>query len=62
MAALQVMAEKQSKNTFTMDEIKQMGRKIGLASGIEGLVSSLNNEGFLLNKGGRVYQLQCVDL
>jgi len=61
LSTLQRYALQQSKNIFTLDEIRQVARALGAGVGIETLVSSLNHEGFLLHKGGKVYQLQSAD-
>lgn len=59
--ALQRTAEVQSKNIFTVDEIKHSIHALGLKSSVDQLIAILNNEGFLLKKGPKVYQLQTTD-
>jgi len=61
ITALQSYAEKQSKNIFTEEEIRQIGSALGLKSIVGSLICALNNEGFLLKKAGNTFQLQIVD-
>jgi len=61
VSTLQTLSVQQCKNIFTVDEIKQIGRALGMSGEMDNLISSLNNEGLLLHKGGRIYQLQSAD-
>jgi len=56
---LQQLAERQSKNIFSFDEIKSTAAEIGFGSDrVSSLIDTLNNEGFLLKKGASVFQLR----
>ncbi|ESO83521.1 hypothetical protein LOTGIDRAFT_207337 [Lottia gigantea] len=62
IAALQRIAEQTYNSIFTVDQIRQIAKDINiLVTDFEGFISSLNNQGFLLKKGQRVYQLQTFD-
>ncbi|GFO02710.1 DNA helicase mcm8-like [Plakobranchus ocellatus] len=59
VSALQRVAEQTYNNLFTMDQMRQISKDIGMRIlDFESFLSSLNNQGFLLKKGPRVYQLQ----
>ena len=61
MKALQDFAQRQSKNIFGVDEIKAIAAALGCRDKCDALIATLNNEGFLLKKGGKTYQLQTID-
>ncbi|ODN04355.1 DNA helicase MCM8 [Orchesella cincta] len=58
---LQQQAVRQSKNIFTVDEIKSVAVGLGLLNDINSIIATLNNAGFLLKKGSKTYQLQTAD-
>ncbi|XP_076463609.1 DNA helicase MCM8-like [Babylonia areolata] len=59
VAALQRVAEQTYNSIFTVQQMRQIAKDIGLhILDFEGFISSLNNQGFLLKKGAKVYQLQ----
>ncbi|XP_005096787.1 DNA helicase MCM8 [Aplysia californica] len=59
VSALQRAAEQTYNNIFTIQQIRQLSKDIGMhIPDFEGFISSLNNQGFLLKKGPKVYQLQ----
>jgi DNA helicase MCM8 len=59
-SAIERKAESLQKNIFTVDEIKAIAVAMGVESGLERLIDVLNNDGFLIKKGPRVYQFMCV--
>jgi len=61
VSSLQKLADQQSKNIFTINEIKSTIQKAGFKASPESLVSLLNNEGYLLKKGGNTYKLTVSD-
>lgn len=62
VGALQKVSERTYNSIFTIQQMRQIAQEIGLQVGdFEGFVSSLNNQGFLLKKGPKVYQLQTTD-
>ncbi|XP_059176311.1 DNA helicase MCM8-like [Physella acuta] len=59
VSALQRVAEQTYNNIFTVQQMRQLSKDIGMnIPDFEGFVLSLNNQGFLLKKGPKVYQLQ----
>ncbi|XP_071080734.1 DNA helicase MCM8-like [Haliotis cracherodii] len=59
VAALQKVAEQTYNSIFTVQQMRQIAKDLGLhVADFEGFVASLNNQGFLLKKGAKVYQLQ----
>lgn len=59
VAALQKMAEQTYNSIFTVQQMRQIAKDIGLqVMDFEGFINSLNNQGFLLKKGPKVFQLQ----
>lgn len=60
---LQRSAEAQKKNTFTVDEMKSLAAmsKISVSGSFADFVSSLNNQGFLIKKSPKLYQLLSAD-
>jgi DNA helicase MCM8 len=62
VAALENMAARHHKNSFHLDEMKQIGMNLGLPmSNFNDLISSLNSQGYLLKKSPKVYQLLSAD-
>lgn len=62
VAALQKIAEQTYNSIFTVPQLRQISKDIGLnIMDFEGFISSLNNQGYLLKKGSKVYQLQTAD-
>ncbi|XP_033753343.1 DNA helicase MCM8-like [Pecten maximus] len=62
VAALQKIAEQTYNSIFTIPQLRQISKDIGLnIMDFEGFISSLNNQGYLLKKGAKVYQLQTSD-
>ncbi|XP_074661306.1 DNA helicase MCM8-like [Tubulanus polymorphus] len=59
VALMQTVAERTYNSLFTTQHIRQLTQEANLKiKDLEGLISSLNNQGYLLQKGPRVYQLQ----
>ncbi|XP_055892366.1 DNA helicase MCM8-like [Biomphalaria glabrata] len=59
ISGLQRISEQTYNNIFTLQQMRQVAKDLGLnVPDFEGFVSSLNNQGFLLKKGPKVYQLQ----
>ena len=59
VSALQRTYERNFNALFTVQDLREMASQIGLnVSDFEGFVTSLNNQGYLLKKGPRLYQLQ----
>ncbi|CAL1526212.1 unnamed protein product [Lymnaea stagnalis] len=59
VAALQKVAEQTYNNLFTVQQMRQISKDIGVSiPDFEGFITSLNTQGFLLKKGPKVYQLQ----
>ncbi|XP_025104122.1 DNA helicase MCM8-like [Pomacea canaliculata] len=62
ISALQRVAEQTYNSIFTVQQMWQISKDIGLqVSDFETFVCSLNNQGYLLKKGSKVYQLQTFD-
>ncbi|XP_034041317.1 DNA helicase MCM8 [Thalassophryne amazonica] len=59
--ALHSQAQKTSQKLFDLQTIRSVADRLNIkVLDFEGLVSSLNEQGFLLKKGARLYQLQTV--
>lgn len=62
IGVLQRRAEQTYNSLFTVQEMKQLAQEVGIPTmNFENFLSSLNNQGYLLKKGPKVYQLQTVD-
>ncbi|XP_070576847.1 DNA helicase MCM8-like [Ptychodera flava] len=62
IAVLNRMSEQTYNSLFTVQQMRQIAKEAGIAVGdFEGFISSLNNQGYLLKKGPRMYQLQTSD-
>ncbi|XP_067900466.1 DNA helicase MCM8 isoform X1 [Heterodontus francisci] len=61
VAALNRIAEQTYKTVFEFQQLKQLAREIQIqVSDFEGFIHSLNDQGYLLKKGPRLYQLQTI--
>lgn len=61
IAGLQRRAQMENKNTFTVDEMKEVCRLLDLAvPDFFSFISIINMQGFLLKKSASVYQLVTV--
>ncbi|XP_056148011.1 DNA helicase MCM8 [Lampris incognitus] len=59
--ALHAHAQKTNQKVFDLQQLRSLAEKLNIqVLDFEGLVSSLNEQGFLLKKGARLYQLQTV--
>ncbi|KAI8477754.1 DNA replication licensing factor mcm8, partial [Branchiostoma belcheri] len=59
VAALNRVAEQTYNNIFTVQQMREIAQNCDVkVPDFEGFIASLNNQGFLLKKGSRVYQLQ----
>ena len=59
IAELNRIADTTFNSLFSVPQMKDIARKMGLqVSSLDDLLSSLNNQGYLLKKGPRMYQLQ----
>ena len=59
IAELNRIADATFNSLFSVPQMKDIARKMGLqVSSLDDLISSLNNQGYLLKKGPRMYQLQ----
>ncbi|KAL5006467.1 hypothetical protein ScPMuIL_015273 [Solemya velum] len=59
IAALQKISDQTYNSIFTVQQMKDIARDINITVvDFEGFVSSLNNQGFLLKKGPKIFQLQ----
>ncbi|XP_076114313.1 DNA helicase MCM8-like isoform X2 [Mytilus galloprovincialis] len=62
IAGLQKVAEQTYNSIFTVQQMRQIAKDCGVqVLDFEGFIGSLNNQGFLLKKGPKVYQLQTSD-
>ncbi|CAH1792022.1 unnamed protein product [Owenia fusiformis] len=62
IAVLQRVSEQTYNSLFTVQQMRQIAQEANIqVRAFEEFVSSLNNQGFLLKKGPRVYQLQTAD-
>jgi DNA helicase MCM8 len=57
MAVLNRKAYETGKKNFTMDQIEKFAYDINIREGVRELVDRVNNQGYLINKGGGVYQI-----
>ncbi|KAA0711641.1 DNA helicase MCM8 [Triplophysa tibetana] len=61
ITALNKLAERQQKTMFEIQELRQLAKDLQIqVVDFEGFVSSLNEQGYLLKKAHRTYQLQTV--
>ena len=59
VAELNRIAGETYNSLFTLQQLRGIAGDMGLRiDGFEDFVDSLNNQGYLLKKGARVYQLQ----
>ena len=60
---LQRQADVQKKNQFTVDEMKTLATmaNISVAGSFADFIASLNNQGFLIKKSQKTYQLLSAD-
>ncbi|PSN44603.1 DNA helicase MCM8 [Blattella germanica] len=62
ISALQHRADAQSRSIFSVDELKEIAKLARIEVGdFFGFLSALNNQGFLLKKASKLYQLLTVD-
>ncbi|XP_052226288.1 DNA helicase MCM8-like isoform X2 [Dreissena polymorpha] len=62
IAALQKISDQTYNSIFTIQQMQQIAKDMGMTIPDFGsFISSLNNQGFLLKKGPKVYQLQTAD-
>jgi len=58
VAELQNIVERTFNNLFTTQQLYQLGKDLGVGvKNFDDFIDSLNNQGFLLKKGNRVYKL-----
>lgn len=57
---LQKQAEKETISLFTTEDLKRLAEQAGL-HGHYDIINALNLQGYLLQKGNNLYQLQSVD-
>ncbi|XP_066280875.1 DNA helicase MCM8-like [Branchiostoma lanceolatum] len=63
VAALNRVAERTYNNIFTVQQMREIAQNCDVkVPDFEGFIASLNNQGYLLKKGSRVYQLQTAGL
>ncbi|KAG8430836.1 hypothetical protein GDO86_019917 [Hymenochirus boettgeri] len=61
VSALNRIAERTYNNLFEFQQLRQIAKEVQIqVSDFESFVGSLNDQGFLLKKGPRVYQLQTM--
>ncbi|KAM9315778.1 DNA helicase MCM8 [Gastrophryne carolinensis] len=61
VSALNTIAEQTYNNLFEYQQLRQIAKELQIqVSDFEGFVGSLNDQGYLLKKGPRVYQLQTI--
>ncbi|PAA84465.1 hypothetical protein BOX15_Mlig027573g2, partial [Macrostomum lignano] len=58
---LQRAAEQRQNRLFSSEELMQHVRSLGVSTDATALLQALNSQGFLLQKGPRLYQLQSYD-
>ena len=60
---LQRQADVQKKNQFTVDEMKTLAAmaNISVAGSFADFIASLNNQGFMIKKSQKMYQLLSAD-
>ncbi|KAJ9579973.1 hypothetical protein L9F63_004356 [Diploptera punctata] len=62
ISALQRRAEVQTRSVFSVDELKEVARQANIdVTDFVGFLSALNNQGYLLKKASKLYQLLTVD-
>jgi len=60
--ALQRQADRLQKNVFTVDEMKTIAKMVNISvPNFMDFVFSLNNQGFLIKKSAKIYQLMTAD-
>uniref|UniRef100_A0AAY4CF72 DNA helicase MCM8 n=1 Tax=Denticeps clupeoides TaxID=299321 RepID=A0AAY4CF72_9TELE len=59
VAALNQIAERTHKNTFEYQQLRQLAVDLNVVD-FESFVSALNEQGYLLKKGHKIYQLQTI--
>jgi DNA helicase MCM8 len=53
------ISDQTSNTLFTTQQMREIARRIGVSMDrFDDLISTLNNESYLLKKGGKTYQLQ----
>ncbi|XP_042657881.1 DNA helicase MCM8-like [Tyto alba] len=61
VSALNSIAERTYNNLFDLQQLRQIAKELQLrVSDFESFIGSLNDQGYLLKKGSRVYQLQTM--
>ncbi|KAM6084691.1 DNA helicase MCM8 isoform 3-T3 [Theristicus caerulescens] len=61
VSALNSIAERTYNNLFDLQQLRQIGKELQIrVSDFESFIGSLNDQGYLLKKGSRVYQLQTM--
>lgn len=56
------MSENTYKSLFSIDELRQLGKQIGLQiTDFGDFIDSLNHQGYLLKKSSKIYQLLTAD-
>ncbi|NXU74443.1 MCM8 helicase, partial [Oreotrochilus melanogaster] len=61
VSALNSIAERTYNNLFDLQQLRQIAKELQIrVADFEGFVGSLNDQGYLLKKGSRVYQLQTM--
>lgn len=61
MSALNSIAERTYNNLFDLHQLRHIARELQIrVSDFESFIGSLNDQGYLLKKGSRVYQLQTM--
>ncbi|XP_041106487.1 DNA helicase MCM8 [Polyodon spathula] len=61
VAALNRISEQTYNNMFDCKQLRQIARELQIqVADFEGFISSLNDQGYLLKKGAKVYQLQTM--
>ncbi|KAK2523224.1 DNA helicase MCM8 [Columba livia] len=61
VSALNSVAERTYNNLFDLQQLRQIAKELQIrVSDFESFIGSLNDQGYLLKKGSRVYQLQTM--
>uniref|UniRef100_A0A672UPM1 DNA helicase MCM8 n=1 Tax=Strigops habroptila TaxID=2489341 RepID=A0A672UPM1_STRHB len=61
ISALNSIAERTYNNLFDLQQLRQIAKELQIrVSDFESFIGSLNDQGYLLKKGSRVYQLQTM--
>ncbi|NWR73937.1 MCM8 helicase, partial [Centropus unirufus] len=61
VSALNTIAERTYNNLFDLQQLRQIARELQIqVLSFESFIGSLNDQGYLLKKGSRVYQLQTM--